>query len=155
MLLRFADGSSLASGAMAYNYETVTSHDPTPRIGVSALLGDLQVTAFVDTGGVYFICSPEVARKLGLAPEDSLDSLRLLFRGVSYFGHIHRVALTLPAQVGEEFTVDVTTFVPQLAPRSEWPEDFPCILGMSGCLERLRFAIDPLTDTFYFGELTE
>jgi hypothetical protein len=27
----------------------------------------------------------------------------------------------------------------------------PCILGLYGCLERLRFAVDSHTEQFYFG----
>lgn len=30
---------------------------------------------------------------------------------------------------------------------------FPCIPGMYLCLERLRFAVDPLNEIFYFGEV--
>jgi hypothetical protein len=37
-------------------------------------------------------------------------------------------------------------------PDSEFAWDnFLCFIGRSGFLERIRFAIDPNTDTFYFG----
>jgi len=29
--------------------------------------------------------------------------------------------------------------------------DMLCLLGLYGCLERARFAVDPLTERFYFG----
>ena len=29
--------------------------------------------------------------------------------------------------------------------------ELPSILGLHSCLERVRFAFDPATDTFYFG----
>lgn len=154
MLLQFADGNLFASGAMAYTYEPATSNENSPRIILSILIGELQISAFVDTGGVYFLCSPEVAFELGLQPEASIGTLRMLFRGVFYYGHLHRIPLTFRAEEGHPLTVEVTAFVPQLLPGIEWSAEFPCILGMNGCLERLRFAIDPLTDTFYFGDLT-
>ncbi|MEZ4714401.1 MAG: hypothetical protein R3A44_44885 [Caldilineaceae bacterium] len=50
--------------------------------------------------------------------------------------------------------VEVTAFIPQLRPEDEWPIEFPCIAGMSGCFERLRFAVDPLDERIYFGDLT-
>ena len=31
-----------------------------------------------------------------------------------------------------------------------WGE-LPSFLGLMGCLERMRFAVDPLDNTFYFG----
>jgi hypothetical protein len=61
MLLQFADGEPFASGAMAYTYEPATRGENSPRIILSVLIGELQISAFVDTGGVNFLCSPEVA----------------------------------------------------------------------------------------------
>jgi hypothetical protein len=29
--------------------------------------------------------------------------------------------------------------------------DLPCFVGMLGCLEAIRFALDPANDLFYFG----
>lgn len=153
MLLKFADGQTFAAGAISYSYEPVMASEHAPRVILSVLLGELQVSAYVDTGGINFLCSPSVAVELALYPEDSIGTLRLLFRGATYLGHLHRIPLTLQADEGSSLTVEVTAFVPQLPPNATWPEEFPCVLGMSGCLERLRFAIDPFTDTFYFGEV--
>jgi len=33
------------------------------------------------------------------------------------------------------------------------PIAFPSFLGLTGFLERIKFAADPNTDTFYFGPL--
>lgn len=46
-------------------------------------------------------------------------------------------------------TFDVTAFVPHLTPGENWP--FPTFLGWHCCLERIRFAIDPAEEKFYFG----
>jgi hypothetical protein len=45
--------------------------------------------------------------------------------------------------------VDSTAFVPDTS--HEAVPELPSILGLHGCLERVRFAFDPHTDTFYFG----
>jgi len=33
--------------------------------------------------------------------------------------------------------------------------NLPSFMGLSGCLERIRFAVDSATDTFYFGAIDE
>jgi hypothetical protein len=42
--------------------------------------------------------------------------------------------------------VDATWFI-----ASDWPG--PMVIGWRGCLERMRFALDPGHDTFFFDEL--
>jgi hypothetical protein len=51
-----------------------------------------------------------------------------------------------------EMDVDATVFI--LGPESEesWG-DLPSFIGLNGCLERMRFAVDPTSDSFYFGPL--
>jgi hypothetical protein len=43
-------------------------------------------------------------------------------------------------------TIDATWFVSE-----EWPG--PAVIGWKGCLERMRFGLDPGHDLFYFAEL--
>ncbi|HAX76687.1 MAG TPA: hypothetical protein DCY88_12800 [Cyanobacteria bacterium UBA11372] len=47
--------------------------------------------------------------------------------------------------------VQATVFVPD---REELWGNFPYFIGLGGFLERIRFAFDPASDTFYFGSLT-
>lgn len=65
-------------------------------------------------------------------------------------GSLVRLNISLEAEQGQDLTVEATTFIPNL--KEQWG-NFPSFLGLSGFLERIRFAIDPLTDTFYFGSL--
>ena len=58
------------------------------------------------------------------------------------------------AEAGEPLEIEATAFTPQVHPGQVWPTEFSCILGMAGCFERLRFAIDPFADTIYFGAPT-
>lgn len=154
MLLRFDNGDPYATGATPYGYGPATNQEITPRIIITVSINDFKTSAFVDTGGI-FIITPEVALHLGLDAKTGISTPNLGWRGSSLPGVLHRVSLTLQADEGHPLTIEATAFVPQLSPYDSWPGDFPCILGMSGCLERLRFAVDPFTDTFYFGELSE
>ena len=151
-MLFFRNGEPFAVGATLYAYRPVTEQETSPRIILRLLLEDFETTGFVDTGGVYLLLSPEVADNLRLQSDDGIPTVPLMFRGDRVSGALHRVSLTLPADQGDDLTVEATVFVPRLTPFQEWPNDFPCVLGMLGCLEHLRFAVDPTNSTFYFGE---
>ena len=60
------------------------------------------------------------------------------------------IELRLLADEGDSLTVDATAFIPDV---EEYWGDLPTFIGLTGFLERLRFAVDPSTDTFYFGSL--
>ncbi len=151
MLLMFQDGRSFAQGAYNYLYRPVSSGETTPRIIIEVQIEGVQAQAIVDTGGAYLVCDPQIADLLGLDPADALGTDRLSIRGVSVPGSIHRIFLTLLAHEGQSMKIEVTAFVPHPEPSLKW--DLPSFMGLSGCLERLRFAVDPITDTFYFGAL--
>lgn len=51
------------------------------------------------------------------------------------------------AQEGHGIEIDATVFVPDT---DSWGK-FPSFLGLSDCLDRLCFAIDSSTQSFYFG----
>ena len=59
-------------------------------------------------------------------------------------GSLERIPLTLTASDGDSLTIDATWFVSE-----EWPG--PTVIGWRGALERIRFAIDPSEESFYFG----
>jgi hypothetical protein len=155
MLLRFTDGALFATGAAPYAYRPVTTGESAPRVVLTVRLGQIETSAFLDTGGVYLLCSPELAVRLDLDPQDGMLTPPLDFGRGRFEGVLHRVHLTFVAADGDDLSTESTVFIPRLKPGEEWPEDFPCILGMQGCLERLRFAVDPYDDTFYFGELSQ
>ncbi len=152
-MLRFSNGDDFTIGAAPYAYRPAAEQETSPRIILRLLLENFETTGFVDTGGVYLLLSPEVADNLGLRPDDGIPTAPLMFRGQRVSGALHLVSLTLPAEQGDDLTIQVTAFAPQLTPFQEWPNDFPCILGMMGCLEFLRFAVDPTNSTFHFGEI--
>ncbi len=62
----------------------------------------------------------------------------------TFVGDLVRAPITLLADEGESLTVDATVFL-----STDWPG--PNFIGYNGLLERIRFAVDPPTNSFYFG----
>lgn len=154
MVLQFSDGEPFATGAAPYAYRPAAPAETTPRIILTVRIGSNETSAFVDTGGVYLLCSPEIVPHLNLDPDQALSAERLLWRNHQLSGKLYRVQLTLLAEQGHSLAIEATAFVPDRTAEVEWSADFPSILGMSYCLERIRFAVDPASDTFYFGGLS-
>jgi hypothetical protein len=152
-MLQFSDGETFAVGAVKYIYGPATSNETTNRIKLPIAFEiekSIVVLAVLDTGAPYPILDPAIAKAIGFTPELTLDRISMGIRGMILEGSLIRLNITLEAEQGQNLTVDATTFIPdsELA----WGH-FPCFIGLSGFLERIRFAIDPNTDTFYFGSL--
>lgn len=150
-MLRFEDGRPFSQGACTFSYRPATEQDTTPRIMIGVQIESLYTETAVDTGGVYLVCDPEIADLLKLDPSSGMGSNKLCIRGFEVRGTLHRVSLTLLAQEGRSLELEVTAFVPCLQPHQLW--SLPPFMGLAGCLEWLRFAVDPITDTFYFGSI--
>jgi hypothetical protein len=152
MTLFFSDNSTFACGAVRYNYRSAVQGDQTARILIPVGIESILTYAVVDTGGSYIVCAPEIAYQLDLDANASLDKVVLEIRGNRVHGHLHRLMLTLMADEGEgeSIEVDATAFVPDPG-SEEWPANLPSFIGLSGCIERMRIAIDPHTEMFYFG----
>lgn len=148
--LRYADGTPFAVGSVACACRPVRESESLTRLFVEVSFpGDVDVEAVVDTGGPYLIVPPEVANRQGLVPSGADLRAGIVVRGVSVRGHLHRLPLTFRADQGENVTINATAFVPELWGDEEWT--LPLYLGWQGCLERLRFGVDPFTERFYFG----
>ncbi|MBU1660545.1 MAG: hypothetical protein KKD28_03625, partial [Chloroflexi bacterium] len=116
MLLQFGDGKPYATGATNYQYRPVTEREKTPRIVVSILIDDVRTLAFVDTGGVYAICPPDIALELNLASQDGIPTEPILWRGNILRGTLYRIPTTIIAETGNSLRIVPTFFVPQLTP---------------------------------------
>lgn len=149
MSLHFEDGSPFARGSCRYEYRPASEREDTPRIIIPVQIEGVATRAIMDTGGVYLVCDPAIGEFLALDAAESLGTDRLGIRGKSYPGNLYRLLLGLMASEGGELQVEVTAFVPVLETGDEWV--LPSFLGLQGCLERLRFAVDPAQDAFYFG----
>lgn len=155
MTLALPTGEPFALGVTGYDYRPATSYETTPRLVLEVEIEGILAEAVVDTGGVYLVCHPAIARRLSLTPAEALSGVQaLLFRGVTVHGRLYRLSLTLLADAGEDVTIQTTAFVPEPEEAEHWG-DLPCLLGLYGCLERARFAVDPRTEQFYFGPAVE
>ena len=152
MMLYFPDGRSFVTGATPYLDQHPVDYN-TPRIVVKIWVGQIQIETVVDTGGVYFICDPEILNLGDFDLGDSLGVQMLKIRGYDIMGDLYRIMITLVAEQGKNLDLEVTAFVPHFVPERRWP--FPSFLGLQGCLEFLRFAVDPMANTFYFGALAD
>lgn len=87
---------------------------------------------------------PELAAELG----DELDIIpatsRLHTRFGLLTGSLGRLTIRFDAADGDSLAIDATCFCSE-----GWLG--PMVLGWKGCLERLRFGLDPSDEAFYFG----
>ena len=149
MSLRYDDGTPFAVGVQTYRTHSVIRGDEDERAFVQIKIEGVEAEAFLDTGGAWLVCTPEIVAKLGLDPRGAVSSAALGIRGVRVAGWLHRLTLTLPADRGSEHSLEVVAFAPDIDPEI-WGE-FPPVLGWTGCVEWFRFAVDPLSQSFYFG----
>ena len=105
---------------------------------------DVDVTAMVDTAATW--CVLEGALASFFAQRDAVLVRRqaLSSRLGEFVGDLCRAPITLLADEGESLTVEATIFV-----CPEWSG--PNVVGYNGRLERIRFAVDPSLNSFYFG----
>lgn len=151
MALRFPDGEVFTTSAATYQYRPATPHETTPRVIVDVVIDGIPTEAMVDTGGIYLLCHPQLAHQLNLETADFISgTLSILFRGALVQGRLYRLHVSLPADEGDDVSFEATAFVPQHYEEEQWG-DLPSILGFHGCLERIRMATDPVSETFYFG----
>jgi len=137
--------SDFATGACTFA-DTAPGTQYEARIFVPARLEglDVDVTALVDTAAPWCVLEGALAsvfaeRDAILVPRQILSS-RL---GI-HTGDLCRASVTLLADEGDSLTVDATVFV-----CPDWSG--PNIIGYNGLLERIRFAVDPSFNAFYFG----
>ncbi len=107
---------------------------------------DGPVLSVVDTGAPWCIFEPIVATVLARTFVPLQGQLSLSTRLGLIHGALFRVAITIPADEGKSLDVEATAFV-----SPDWPG--PNFIGYQGLLQRIRFAVDPETNLFYFGSI--
>ncbi len=150
MLLTLADQSPFATGATGYSYDSGTGGGGSIKVVLDVIVDELPTAAILDTGAPFLVCSPLLAQALQPEASTALGATVMMIRGYLVRGNLHRFTLTMLAELGDDLTLEVTAFVPNAG---QLAETVPTFLGMQGCLERMRFALDPMSDTFYFGPL--
>jgi hypothetical protein len=95
--------------------------------------------ALLDTGAELSVVSQSIYQcffDTDLVLGSPVDQVTLHTRLGTFAGNLYRVEVTLTAQWGQPLTIEGTFLF-----CDDWTG--PTVLGFHGCLERLRFAIDP------------
>jgi len=138
MLLLFDNGEYFATGAIPFAYRPATESETTNRILIRVEIQGIPTIAVVDTGAPYVICAPKIAADAGVSPASALERKTMLIRGMRLEGFVVRLNIRLKAEYGQDLDVDSTIFIPEV---EEYWGDFPSFIGLTGFLERIRFAI--------------
>jgi hypothetical protein len=139
-----------AIGAARYS-DHLAGYTVAAQIVLPVRVGGIFTTqAVVDTGSTWCILNPDIVAFLsGTVEETYTPAESLVIRGTRYQGRLVRVEIRFQAEVGEDLEVEATAFVPTLAPGEVW--GVPDFIGLEGCLQRVRFAVDPGENVFYYG----
>ncbi len=151
MHLSTANGELFTTGMASYSYRPAIN-DISNRIILQVEIEGVFVEAIVDTGSPYVVCPPYISGLIGFDPSTATESILFKVRGIDMQGSLYRAAILFPAEKGEDLIVDGTVFVPDQEWQEVWGEQ-PAFIGLTGCLERMRFAVDPENDIFYFGSV--
>ena len=137
-----------ATGFASYRDARPGGGDATPKAYVEFQVAGSARTLFgiVDTAAPYCILNPEAAKPLRPHLADPFDQDRVSSRLGAHDGDLFRHTITLVAQQGAALDVEATLWI-----CPEWPG--PCFLGYLGVFDRIRFALDPGANRFYFGPL--
>jgi hypothetical protein len=98
----------------------------------------------VDTAAPWCILDGALATVFETAEAILVKHQTLSSRLGDIVGDLCRTSITLLADEGDSLTVEATVFVCH-----DWQG--PSVIGYNGLLERIRFAVDPSLNTFYFG----
>jgi hypothetical protein len=113
-------------------------------VAIECMVGEFSLSALLDTGSQWRSLPSRIAAAIENAGPADGPMERMSTRFGSIDGRLMRLPLALVAEDGETLDAEATWFV-----SVAWPG--PATIGWKGCLERLRFALDPTHEQFYFG----
>lgn len=151
-MLFYSDGEPFATGSIECELRPFQQEDNN-RIFIPVAILSQMTDAVLDTGGIYCVLHPAIAELADIQRFDSIGNPRLAIRGIIYNGSLYKADLEIYASSGNNLCQEVTVFVPDCT-IEEWG-DKPTFLGLSGCMQNIRFAFDPENDKFYFSALSE
>lgn len=102
--------------------------------------------ALFDTGAHFCILHDEVVELIRGELDEPIGAMKLRTARGLMEGELYRHPIRLVAEVGRDLVIDSTLYV---VPGWRGPN----FLGYSGALDRLRFALNPRVNRFYFGPL--
>jgi hypothetical protein len=115
-------------------------------VAVTCRIEVVTLRALLDTASEWCVLPWETAQTLGYSYHSAEHAVQLSTRLGAIDGWLERIPLVLSAEEGRTLDVEATWFISE-----DWPG--PPVLGWKGCLERIRFGLDPSEESFYFAEL--
>lgn len=147
-LLRLPDDEPFATGSADCQLGPASQQDRSTRILITVRIGPVQTTAIVDTAAPYPVCAPDIASLIPPTTLERIEPFTLVTQFGNFKGALYRMPITFLATEGDDLEVEATVFVPNSV--AGWPRR-PSYIGLTGCLERMRFALDPTANLIYFG----
>jgi predicted aspartyl protease len=144
-MLKTLDGADFATGRARFLDEDANALEGTAKIFVKIEPSNLgsPVLAQLDTGCPWSILKPEIAEAINLMEEEGQPQVLSTRLGIVN-GQLKRTTITIIADDGNSIDVEATVFI-----SAAWTAGN--FLGYGGLLERVRFAVDPQENFFYFG----
>jgi hypothetical protein len=138
------DGKPFAVGRTRF-FDSLNGPEPTAKIYIRLLPGEIEipVLAQIDTGAAWSVLERDIAEAMNLF-EQTGHVVTLSTRRGTVAGRLVRAPIALLADEGISLRIDATLFV-----SPDWAHGN--YIGYCGLLERIRFAVDPQTNAFYFG----
>lgn len=152
--LELRGSNSFATGACYYQ-DYPPNEPQNRRLVIPLRLAEENIITYavVDTGAPWSVLDPGRTKTLTGYSIDDTD-VRLQIRGTRFKGDLWRIPVEMVAHEGNSFTFEATVFVPKFRIETEtW--SLPEFVGLQGFLDRIRFAVDPEENLFYFGALGE
>lgn len=139
-------GESFTCGQSRFFDQHPRFLEPTAKIFVNIEFPGLtrRFLAQIDTGAAYSMLETQIAEELDLFVQEG-HTARIGTRIGIFHGRLVRTPLTLVADEGISLDVDATFFISR-----EWKG--ATFLGYVGLLDRIRIALDPPANLFYFGD---
>jgi hypothetical protein len=140
------NGKGFTTGRARFRDQAPGSQELTAKIFVKIEFPGLDGSwlAQVDSGSAYPMLEPGLAKALGVLDGDG-EPARIHTRLGRIGGRLERIPLTLVADEGDSLEMEAVFLVSR-----DWHGK--TFLGYSGFLDRLRIALDPPENFFYFGE---
>ena len=135
--------ADFAFGCQWYLDALPSQAEAAPRVVLSVLVEDIEVSALLDTGATQCVLNWAIAEQLLSRGGEAVRQVRALGGGV-HEGVLLPVVVTLLADEGSPLAI----------PAAAWSaETFsgPNLIGYGGLLEKVRFALEPAANRFYFG----
>lgn len=105
---------------------------------------EMAFPALLDTGGHYCVLSREAAEAADGLLTTNLGQMTLQTARGRIRGDLYLLRIEIFAAIGEDLDLEVVALV-----SADWRA--PNVIGYSGALDRIRFAIDPQANRFLFA----